>query len=297
MRPDVSAVDVLMMVKGVCEASRSFQHVDPDDRHAPARPGPGRDLRPRRRSARCAGDGRRSTTSSAGATPAAEAQRPSGSRPSRGTRSSAARRSVPRDHSPSSANSVGVVTTPARTPERKSRCTRSSTASLRRSASKRSRSSPSVRGALPQVGILQPGLIGEQRVVHLPEAALARGCLGRAGRRPGPRMTGADREVAEHQPDRQVGQALVQGSAVGTLEVGVLDQQHAGRPGRGRGRRPGRRDRRRAARSAHGRPGRRRAGPDGPPAQPPRASKIRLAPGRSPGEGPDSSSARRRRAR
>lgn len=29
VRPDVSAVDVLMMTKGVCEASRSFQHVDP----------------------------------------------------------------------------------------------------------------------------------------------------------------------------------------------------------------------------------------------------------------------------
>jgi AcrR family transcriptional regulator len=30
VRPDVSAVDVLMMVKGVCEASRSFQHADPN---------------------------------------------------------------------------------------------------------------------------------------------------------------------------------------------------------------------------------------------------------------------------
>jgi AcrR family transcriptional regulator len=30
VRPDVGAVDVLMMVKGVCEASRSFQHLDPD---------------------------------------------------------------------------------------------------------------------------------------------------------------------------------------------------------------------------------------------------------------------------
>ncbi len=29
VRTDVSAVDVLMMVKGVCEASRAFQHVDP----------------------------------------------------------------------------------------------------------------------------------------------------------------------------------------------------------------------------------------------------------------------------
>jgi hypothetical protein len=30
MRADVSAVDVLMMVKGVCEAVSSFQHVNPD---------------------------------------------------------------------------------------------------------------------------------------------------------------------------------------------------------------------------------------------------------------------------
>jgi AcrR family transcriptional regulator len=30
VRPDVSAVDVLMMVKGVCEASRSFAHLSPD---------------------------------------------------------------------------------------------------------------------------------------------------------------------------------------------------------------------------------------------------------------------------
>jgi AcrR family transcriptional regulator len=30
VRPDVSAVDVLMMIKGVCESVRSFQHVNPD---------------------------------------------------------------------------------------------------------------------------------------------------------------------------------------------------------------------------------------------------------------------------
>jgi AcrR family transcriptional regulator len=30
VRRDVSAVDVLMMVKGICEAMRSFQHVNPD---------------------------------------------------------------------------------------------------------------------------------------------------------------------------------------------------------------------------------------------------------------------------
>jgi AcrR family transcriptional regulator len=30
VRSDISAVDVLMMIKGVCEAMRSFQHIDPD---------------------------------------------------------------------------------------------------------------------------------------------------------------------------------------------------------------------------------------------------------------------------
>jgi AcrR family transcriptional regulator len=30
VRSDISAVDVLMMIKGVCEAMRSFQHLDPD---------------------------------------------------------------------------------------------------------------------------------------------------------------------------------------------------------------------------------------------------------------------------
>jgi AcrR family transcriptional regulator len=30
VRPDISAVDMLMMVKGVCEAAKSFQHVSPD---------------------------------------------------------------------------------------------------------------------------------------------------------------------------------------------------------------------------------------------------------------------------
>jgi signal transduction histidine kinase len=58
---------------------------------------------------------------------------------SAGTSSTAAR---PANMRPA-ANTVGVVTTPARTPEWKSRRTRARTASLRRSASKRSRSSPS----------------------------------------------------------------------------------------------------------------------------------------------------------
>ena len=77
---------------------------------------------------------------------------------------------------------------------------RASTASLRRSASNRSRSSPSVASAGPQVGILEPGLVGEQQVVHLPEAALERRRLGRAGRRPGAGMARADGKMPEHAP-------------------------------------------------------------------------------------------------
>ena len=30
VRPDISAVDVMMLIKGVCEAAHSFQHVNPD---------------------------------------------------------------------------------------------------------------------------------------------------------------------------------------------------------------------------------------------------------------------------
>jgi AcrR family transcriptional regulator len=56
VREDVSAVDVLMLIKGVCEACRSFQHVDPDMamrqldlvRAAISPPGTARPLRGRR---------------------------------------------------------------------------------------------------------------------------------------------------------------------------------------------------------------------------------------------------------
>jgi AcrR family transcriptional regulator len=56
VREDVSAVDVMMLVKGVCEASRSFAHIDPDIaarqldlvRAAISNPGTQRALRGRR---------------------------------------------------------------------------------------------------------------------------------------------------------------------------------------------------------------------------------------------------------
>ena len=59
--------------------------------------------------------------------------------------------------------------------------------------------------SLPQVGILEPALVGEQQVVHLPEALLPRRRLGRARRRPGARVARADREMAERdaQPARR----------------------------------------------------------------------------------------------
>jgi hypothetical protein len=56
VREDVSAVDVMMLIKGVCEASRSFAHLDPDIaarqldlvRAAISTPGAQRPLRGRR---------------------------------------------------------------------------------------------------------------------------------------------------------------------------------------------------------------------------------------------------------
>src|SRR2546421_615873 len=124
-------------------------------------------------------------------------------------------------------------------------------------------------GAAPEMGILEPSLIAEKRVVHIPETALAGRRLGGAGRRPGPGVAGANREVTEDELDRQSGQTFVQRGAEGTLEVGVLDQQRGDRGASTVVLRTGLGDRRRAE-IAH-------AG------QRERASKIRFAPGRSPG--------------
>ena len=79
---------------------------------------------------------------------------------------------------------------------------------------------------LPQVRVLEAGRVGEQRVVHLPEAPLQTGGLGGARGRPGARVAGTDREMAKHdaiglerlQPD-------VQRRAERALEVGVDDQR------------------------------------------------------------------------
>ena len=76
--------------------------------------------------------------------------------------------------------------------------------------------------------ILEPRLVCEQQVVHVPEPPLAARRLGRAGGGPGPRMARPDREVAEHPAKRQVPEPLTQDRAVRALEIGVLDHQWRG---------------------------------------------------------------------
>ena len=117
--------------------------------------------------------------------------------------------------------------TPAAMPEQKSRCTRSATASERRSASKRSRSRPSSSARAPQVRVVEAALVAEERVVHLPEAPLERRGLGGAGQPPRARVLGDDGEVAEDPPHGQRGEQQVGLRAVRALVVAVLDDDEA----------------------------------------------------------------------
>jgi hypothetical protein len=125
---------------------------------------------------------------------------------------------------------------------------------------------------LPQMWVLQPPLVGEQGIVHLPETALERGRLGRAGRRPGSGMARFHRKVAEGEADRALAQAELERGTERTLEVRVLDdQRRVGRPAdmialvdRRRGRRAEIRQR-----SARRRSGSR---PGAPPVTPPHSS-------------------------
>ena len=167
-----------------------------------------------------------------------------------------------------STKSVGVVATPARTPAFQSAAMRSS---HRLGAAVRVETrdvETETFGPLPQVRILEPSLVGEQRVVHLPEAPLQAGRLGGAGGGPGTRVAGADREVPERDPQRQLAQPQLERGAVRALEVGVDDHEARRlRPSHVIGGADGReRCRAEAAQAAWS------------------ASKIRLAPGRSPGE-------------
>ena len=130
------------------------------------------------------------------------------------------------------------MTTPARTPARKSRCTRVKHGVAAAVALEALEIEPEPLRALPQMRVLESPLIGEQRVVHLPEAALQPGRLGRAGRGPGARVAGADREVAEHEPRRAVAadETQVQRGAERALEI-ARTRSAAARPRR-RGRGP-----------------------------------------------------------
>ena len=103
-------------------------------------------------------------------------------------------------------NRLGVLTTPARTPGQEVALHPLAHGLAAPVGLEAIQVEPEPLGALPQVGILQPGGVGEQEVVHLPEAALAPGRLGRARGRPGARVAGLDREVAKHPahvPSRQ----------------------------------------------------------------------------------------------
>src|SRR5947209_14720904 len=66
----------------------------------------------------------------------------------------------------------------------------------------------------PKMRILEPRLVCEQQVVHVPEPPLAARRLGRAGGGPGPRMARPDREMAEYPAKRQVPEPLTQDRAV-----------------------------------------------------------------------------------
>ena len=106
--------------------------------------------------------------------------------------------------------------------------------------------------ARPQVRVLEPALVGEQRVVHRPERALAAGRLGRAGRRERARMRAADGEVAERDAQRQ----RRAGAARARRRTGTRSRRRrrraARRPARGRGRPGPTRRERRGRQVAHG---------------------------------------------
>lgn len=125
-------------------------------------------------------------------------------------------------------NSVGVPSTPLRRPLSTSRSIRAPPAGSAKSASKRSSSRPSLREPA-EVVRLEPHLVAEQDVGHLPVAILARRGLGRFGGSLGVGMDLAQGQVAEHEPEPRAGVAQAPDLAhrrrrVGALEVAVHDQ-------------------------------------------------------------------------
>ena len=84
---------------------------------------------------------------------------------------------------------------------------------------------PEPARSFPQVWRVEVPLVGEERVVHLPERALQCGRLDRSREDPGPWVLRHHREVAEDELDRQVGQQVVGARAVRALVVAVLDDE------------------------------------------------------------------------
>lgn len=80
---------------------------------------------------------------------------------------------------------------------------------------------------LPEVGIVDPGGFGVERVDHLEEAPLPACGLGRGMQGGGTRVLAGNREVAEENPRRPFADLLPGGGAVRAGEVGVDDQQLA----------------------------------------------------------------------
>jgi hypothetical protein len=93
---------------------------------------------------------------------------------------------------------------------------------------------PDRLGMAAELRVAQLELVREEAIVHLPEASLHAGGLGRLRGRRGLRVKLRHREVAEHESEpvaealEQVQHDRVGLATVGALEVAVLDQRHRG---------------------------------------------------------------------
>ena len=126
---------------------------------------------------------------------------------------------------------------PRRAPRRGNRrAIRASTASERRSASKRATSSPSRSARSHRCGSSSRPWSANRLSCISQKRALQGRRLGGAGRGPGARVAGADGEVAEGHAQRQLAQAQLERGAERALEVGVDDRPGAPPPGRARDR-------------------------------------------------------------
>ena len=164
-----------------------------------------------------------------------------------------------------STNTLGVVATPARMPPRKRALDRA----RRRLASvgvEARHVEPEPLRARPQVRVLETALVGEQRVVHRPERVLSAGRLGGAGGGVGARVARATGKWRNATRRSQLASRARAPRRTGTRSR----RRRSPRAPSGRGR---------------GRPGRPAAAARSRGAQEPSsASKMRFAPGRSPGE-------------